>query len=222
MTISDDVRERLLALIDADEELRSWLADSLQLAAGDTDKALSQMLGKSHLLAETDPKCGRLIGFYKIALTEPEIKPTTTRAPIVTDSSAAWFVREIKPLLANEPEFARALSEQQRELEASGQPRGEATAIVVRNVLAMERDGVKPLDGDSPLARAVRLAGERVHNGSWKPQPEPHDPLAESAARNVGSFDAWLRHEQVNDPRHVTVIGGDGSFGIQDGREGRS
>lgn len=220
-TLSDDVRERLMALITADEELRAWLKDAKQLASGNESKALSQMLGHAHLLAETDPKAARLTGVYRVALAEPEIT-TPTRAPVVTDRSAAWFVREIKPLLATEPKFARALAEQQLALEASGQPRAEACAIVVRRVLQMSADGVKPLHDDSPLARVVRLAAKRIHNGTWRPEPPASDQLAESVQHQHDEWDPWKRFEQVHDPRHVQTIGGTAPLGIVDGREGAS
>jgi hypothetical protein len=139
-----------------------------------------------------------------MALPEPE-PPWPARLPVVTPRSAAWFVEQIKPHLANEPKFAAALAEQQLALEAEGQPRADACASVVRNVLAMSADEIKPLDGTSALARAVRLAAERIANGTWRPVPVPHDPMADSFER-AANIAASGRVDVLHEPEHVTTL----------------
>jgi hypothetical protein len=139
-----------------------------------------------------------------MALPEPE-PPWPTRLPVLTIHSARWFVEQIKPYLANEPKFAAAMAEQQLALEAEGQPRAEAVVHVVRNVMAMERDGLKPLDGTSALARAVRLAAERIANGTWRPAPEPHDPVFDSYERAANIARAG-RVDVLHEPENVTTL----------------
>lgn len=68
-------------------------------------------------------------------------------------------------------------------------------------------------------ASRIKLMAEHYFT---PPAGEPVDPVAESAQRGHNERDPWLRHEEIHDPRHVTVLGGSGDLGIQDGREGRS
>jgi hypothetical protein len=60
------------------------------------------------------------------------------------------------------------------------------------------------------------------YQNATRPPESVLDPLRESAERNVGAFDAWTRHAEINDPRHVVAIGGTAPFGIQDTRDDRT
>ena len=182
MTLSNEVRERLMTLISTDPELQAWLDDQRSIHPGDDDRAIGWLLSRAHA-PNGDEKAGRLLALYRIALREPEI--TASRVPTITIRSAAWMVEQISPLLASEPELVASLREQQLALEANGQPRADAVAEVCRELLRMSADGVGPLGGTGELARAVRAAGQKIANASWKPEPSTTDLLAESAERSL-------------------------------------
>lgn len=201
MTLTSDQRERLLALIRADSELRSRLDDQLEVTP-DEDVALSRLLGRAFTLAETgDPLAARLVGLHRVAVAEPEI--TTPSIRPLTIHEGGWLVGEVKALLPTEPELSRALSDRQRELEAAGQPRADAAAIVATELLRMSADGQKPLGGHSELARAVRICAQKIANGTWRPEPPREDLLGQNAG-TVTAFDPWRRSDELHDPAHVT------------------
>ncbi|GEM_PF-3630637 len=176
----DPARDRLLALVKSDAELSRRFADQVALDRDET-KALATMLSHAHMTADKgDENALRLLDLQRLAMREPERHWPAPR-PVVTIHSAAWFVEQIKTFLADEPEFAKALAHQQLALEAEGQSRADAVAIVVRDVLAMTADGQAPLDGNSPLARAVRLASNRILTSSWREERDPGDAQREHA-----------------------------------------
>jgi hypothetical protein len=78
--LSDEQRDRLLALIGADAELRAWLEDQTALVRDD-EKALSNMIGLAHLAAQSgDEKSARLLAAVAEA-GRPNKPPVVTWRP---------------------------------------------------------------------------------------------------------------------------------------------
>lgn len=55
---------------------------------------------------------------------------------------------------------------------------------------------------------------------AFQPADVAYDPLAESAQRAHDPFNPWTRHAEINDPQHVTTIGGAGFVNTVDSETG--
>lgn len=193
----DPARDRLLALVKSDAELSRRFADQVALDR-DENRALSNLLGHAHLTAEKDVKAERLLDLQRLALREPERQQHHPR-PVVTPRSAAWLVGQIGDLLPTEPQLAASLAARQLELEAEGHERGDAVAHVARELLRMAADEQPPLNGNSELARVIRICAQKILVGQWREERDPGDVQREQAER------ATLFHSDRLEEIHQTA-----------------